>query len=370
MAAEIDAAGTPRFMCRPVWPADAYGVIAAEDKAGKTWVALDAAVSVASGTPWLGYFEVDDPGAVLIFMGEGGKRKIVRRIRAVSEGRGIDPNDLPIRVSPRVPHLMDKQHVERVREELAIYAAKLVIVDPLYLAARGSRGSDLYEMGACLEDIQHACQNTGAALMIIHHWNKTGRGKGAGRMSGVGPGAWGRVLGSGNVEEGITEPNGASRVTMTWGFIGDEIPDVRLRVQRRVWTDDPNDLGSPMHYETTILLNQESSSKPPGVLETLSPAQRRVALIVARAEAAVRVDDVQRVAAAEGGKKPLRKRTVQDALAKLVSRDLVNEEVIQGGRGGKEYISTEKLRDAVPTADGGDAPGDLEMTSVDPVPPL
>ena len=68
-----------------------YGMFAAEFKAGKTWAMTDLAVSVASGTPWLGIFEVERPGPVLLFAGEGGARKIARRFRAVCESRGLRP---------------------------------------------------------------------------------------------------------------------------------------------------------------------------------------------------------------------------------------------------------------------------------------
>ena len=38
-----------------------------------------------------------------------------------------------------------------VEEEIELHRPVLVIIDPLYLAARGARGSDLYEMGSHLE---------------------------------------------------------------------------------------------------------------------------------------------------------------------------------------------------------------------------
>jgi AAA domain len=50
------AAGEPRWLIQGLWPADAYGVLAAQEKAGKTWAALDLAVSVATGRPWLDHF--------------------------------------------------------------------------------------------------------------------------------------------------------------------------------------------------------------------------------------------------------------------------------------------------------------------------
>jgi hypothetical protein len=45
----VEAAGPPGWLVEGLWPADAYGVLAAEDEAGKTWAILDLAVSVAAG---------------------------------------------------------------------------------------------------------------------------------------------------------------------------------------------------------------------------------------------------------------------------------------------------------------------------------
>ena len=47
----VDHAGPPGWLVQGLWPADAYGVLAAEDKAGKTWAILDLAVSVAAASP-------------------------------------------------------------------------------------------------------------------------------------------------------------------------------------------------------------------------------------------------------------------------------------------------------------------------------
>jgi RecA-family ATPase len=70
--ARVQAAGPPAWLIEGVWPRDAYGVFAAEDKAGKTWAMLDLACSVAAGRPWLGHFGCPPSGPVLVFLGEGG----------------------------------------------------------------------------------------------------------------------------------------------------------------------------------------------------------------------------------------------------------------------------------------------------------
>jgi hypothetical protein len=282
-----------------------------------------------------------------MFCGEGGERKIVRRIRAISAPRGIDPDAQLIRVSPRVPHLNDRQHLERLKEELAEHPARLVIIDPLYLAASGASGSNLYEMGAHLESVQHACQAAGAALLVVHHWTKTGRGTGAQRMSGVGPGAWGRVLVSGNVESRHTEPSGASNMTVAWEFSGDEVADQTVRVRRRVWTDDAADLSSRMHYETSVLPRREDKDAKRDTLADLTPTQRAVAAVVARANDGVMVSEVVTAMESADEGEPVGKRAVQDALAALRKRGFIDATKVPGGRGAKRYTATDALWAAV-----------------------
>ena len=86
LAREVDAAGPRRWLLRGLWPSGDYGVHAAEMKAQKTWNGVDMAVAVASGTPWLGHVPVDDPGPVLLFVGEGGRQNIVRRVPSCGRG--------------------------------------------------------------------------------------------------------------------------------------------------------------------------------------------------------------------------------------------------------------------------------------------
>jgi hypothetical protein len=71
LRARVKARGPRRRLLSGLWPSGDYGVLAAEQKAQKTWGACALAVAVASGTPWLGLIAVDDPGPVIMFAGEG-----------------------------------------------------------------------------------------------------------------------------------------------------------------------------------------------------------------------------------------------------------------------------------------------------------
>ena len=226
--ARVDAAGPPAWLIEGLWPADAYGVLAAEDKAGKTWAALDLAISVAAGHPWFGRFACPTPGRVLVFLGEGGERSIVRRLRAISAHKAVDLDQLAaepgLRLCFRVPKLRDGGDLAELEAELGQRPARLVILDPLYLAAAGqANGGNLYEMGALLTPIQAICQAAGAALVVVTHWNKTGEGTGPKRITGAGPSAWGRVLASAAVAHRGTTPQGASAVVLGFELVGGEI---------------------------------------------------------------------------------------------------------------------------------------------------
>lgn len=318
-AKSVDNAPPIEWLARPVWPGDAYGIVAAEHKAGKTWTVLDLVVSVASARPWLDVFEIERPGAVLVFLGEGGQRKMLRRLRAVCEQKRVRYEDLPITLCFRAPHLGSTFHMEMVAEQLAATdGTVLVVVDPLYLAARGAKGSSLFDMGEHLETIQAISQRAGAALVVVHHWNQTGKGKGSERFSGAGSAEWGRVLVSGSVKaRHVDQETKASAVTLDFEFLGDEIPESVTRIRRKVWADDPDDLNSPMHYELEHLELTPGADREDDGLGDAKPAVKRVYGVLVKTDRPLTVTDIGDVLATDDTGIPLKPRTIQDALSTL-----------------------------------------------------
>jgi AAA domain len=339
VAARVDAAGPPSWLVEGLWPADAYGVLAAEDKAGKTWAALDLAISVAAGHPWFGHFSCPTPGPVLVFLGEGGERSILRRLRAIATHKHVDLTRVGtspgVRLAFRVPKLRDTSDLDELENELASRPARLVILDPLYLAAAGqASGGNLYEMGAVLTPIQAVCQRAGAALVVVTHWNKTGEGTDHRRISGAGPSAWGRVLASAAIAYRGTTPEGASAVVLGFQLVGGEIPDTRFRVRRTVRAVDPTDLASPLEYAAEVLPDDDPAGDQGEVPlgadgQPLKPSRRWV---LAALEAGGELQTVKQLGdhlASQGH--PLKPRTIQEALADLEAAGLADgTEAAQG----------------------------------------
>jgi hypothetical protein len=308
-----------------LWPADAYGVLAAQEKAGKTWTALDLAVSVASGQPWLDHFACPNPGPVLVFLGEGGERATVRRIDAIATAKSVDPNQLAdrLRLCFRVPRLAASgagSELAAIQAELIAHPAALVVLDPLYLAAAGASGSNLYDMGAVLQAIQGVCQAAGCALLVVTHWNKTGDGRGADRISGAGPAAWARVICSVAVTYRGSDPDGASSVVLGVEVIGGEIADTHFRIRRRVRADDPADLGTPLSYAVEVLAADDKDLDLEPAAAALSKSRQWV-LTALRAGGDMQTVKQLGDRLAQAGH-PLKPRTIQTALGELEAAGL------------------------------------------------
>ena len=353
VAARVAAAGEPRWLIQGLWPADAYGVLAAQEKAGKTWAALDLAVSVACGRPWLDYFACPTPGPVLVFLGEGGERATVRRIEAVAASKGVHPDQLAdrLRLCFRVPRLAAAgagSELAAIQQELQAHPAALVVLDPLYLAAAGASGSNLYDMGAVLQAIQGVCQHAGCALLVVTHWNKTGDGRGADRISGAGPAAWARVICSVSIQHRSSDPDGASTVLLGVELIGGEIADTRFRIRRRVHADDPNDLGSPLAYAVEVLADDEDQDLDPAAAALSKSRQWVLAALRAGGDLQTVRQLGDRLAQAGH---PLKPRTIQLALGELEAAGLAAGSEEATGRA--RYWSP-----AAPGADGGGEGGE------------
>jgi hypothetical protein len=161
------------------------------------------------------------------------------------------------------------------------------------------------------------CQHAGAALVVVTHWNKTGEGRGAKRISGVGPGAWGRVLASAGVAHRTTTPDGASTVVLAVEVIGGELADLAFRVRRTVRAEDPADLASPLHYAVEVLPDDPGEDGP---ASDLKPSRRWVLQALRDGGAMQTVAQLGDRTAADGHQ--LKARTIQEALNDLEAAGL------------------------------------------------
>lgn len=152
-------------------------VIGGASKSLKTTVALELAVSIATGTKFLGHFDVKAPRRVLMISGESGESTIQDSLRLIADRKVIPWDSLKdLEVSTHLPKLDDSLEVKDLIQDLKERQIEVVFIDPLYRSLRvGDSASNVYAMGERLEQIAEQIHRSGITTILLHHFRKQGR---------------------------------------------------------------------------------------------------------------------------------------------------------------------------------------------------
>jgi len=120
-----------RWLIEGLWGASAVGLIGGAPKCCKSWLALDLAVSVATGTPCLDAFDVDHPGPVLLYMAEDAAPVVKARLAGLCRTRALDLASAPIHVITTPVLRLDRGRDQaRLRAAVRQLAPRLLVLDP------------------------------------------------------------------------------------------------------------------------------------------------------------------------------------------------------------------------------------------------
>jgi RecA-family ATPase len=171
-----------RWLVQELWCASSVGVIGGAPKCAKTWLGLDMALSVATGTPCLGKYPVPEPGPVLVYLAEDALVVVRERIEGMARHRGLDLDQVEVHVIT-APVLRLDQERDRTRlwEATRRLRPRLLILDPL-VRLHGideNRAGDVAELLAYFRSLQ---RELGLSVLLVHHTRKnTGEGVAAGQ---------------------------------------------------------------------------------------------------------------------------------------------------------------------------------------------
>lgn len=165
-----------RWLIDGLWAEEAVGIVGGEPKCGKSFLALDMAVAVASGTACLRRYAVARPGRVLLFAAEDALHIVRARLEGICRAAGIKLADIDIKVITAPSVRLD---VEVDRESLADTVAalrpRLLILDPFVRLHRIDENvsGEVAPLLAYLRELQRRHQ---LAVVLVHHARK-GAGK-------------------------------------------------------------------------------------------------------------------------------------------------------------------------------------------------
>jgi hypothetical protein len=164
-----------KWLVRELWGASAVGIIGGAAKACKSWLALDLAVSVASGTACLGRFEVDTPGPALVYLAEDSLAQLRDRVTQLCTHRGLSLPSLDLHVVTAPSLRLDLE-----RDQLALdhtlhaLQPRLLVLDPLVRLHRLDENSAA-DISRLLGFLRELNRRHNLALVIVHHMAKRSR---------------------------------------------------------------------------------------------------------------------------------------------------------------------------------------------------
>jgi replicative DNA helicase len=151
-------------------------ILGGPKKAHKTSLAIDLALSLGSGTPFLGAFPVPRRVRTAVFSGESSPGTIRRLVRRICQSRHIAPEACDVRLSPRLPRLSNPGSLKQLNTYLRGEGVGVVMIDPVYLCLLQSgvavSAANLFQVGPLLLDISAACLDAGATPILVHHARK------------------------------------------------------------------------------------------------------------------------------------------------------------------------------------------------------
>jgi len=163
------------WLVQDLWGGAAVGVIGGSPKTCKSWLGLDFAVSVASGTPCLGRFQVTSPGPALVYLAEDALPRVRERVAHLCRHRGLSLSALNLHVIT-APSVRLDRHDDRLALDQTVsdLQPRLLVLDPLVRLHHLDENS-ASEISGLLGFLREINRRHNLALALVHHMAKRSR---------------------------------------------------------------------------------------------------------------------------------------------------------------------------------------------------
>lgn len=188
---ELGSLPEPEWTIEGILPAGSLAVLYGQPGDGKSFLALDMGLAVASRPTWHGRTLKGGP-ILYVAAGEGASGL---RSRVDAWSRVYNAEEMPGAYFMTSPILLqDQRHVDvfcqtlkhKIPEKL-----ELVILDTLARCMTGADENSTREMGQAIAGVDHIRNHTGATVLLSHHAQKSGdRERGSSALFGAADTVW------------------------------------------------------------------------------------------------------------------------------------------------------------------------------------
>ncbi len=237
-------------------PEATIGFVVAPPGSYKTWLTFDVAVSVATGTPFLGKYPVQRTGPVLLIQQEDFHGDIAQRLAIILQSR-LDlraevtgNNQFEVKAPPEIPIYIHPDRNLRFADQVVMDALELriqelrpalVILDPLYSAAM----TDDYMAKSAEQMLRLKIMRDryGCSFLVAHHTTKHANSMERSRL-------WGSQFLNALLETGwqVKRSENDNSVIVRCHFKAARNPAEDVRVEFDINTDNP-----PYRYHAKVL---------------------------------------------------------------------------------------------------------------------
>ena len=241
-------------------PEATIGFVVAPPGSYKTWLTFDMAVSVATGTPFLGKYPIQRTGPVLLIQQEDFHGDIAQRLAIILQSRldlraeVMEEDQFEVKVPPEIPIYIHPDRNLRFADQVVMDALELrirelrpalVILDPLYSAAM----TDDYMTKSAEQMLRLKIirDRYGCSFLVAHHTTKYADSMERSRL-------WGSQFLNALLETGwqVKRSENNNSIIIRRHFKVAKAPTENIQVEFDVNTDNP-----PYHYCTKILTGAE-----------------------------------------------------------------------------------------------------------------
>ena len=169
------------WLVEQLWGSSSVGVIGGAPKCSKTWLGLDLALSVATGTPCLGRYAVPQPGPVLVYLAEDALPIVRQRVEGMARHRGLALEQVELYVITAPTLRLDRDpHRRQLQQTAQRLRPRLLLLDPL-VRLHGIDENNASEVAGLLAYLRQLQRQLDLSVMLVHHTRKNAAGVAAGQ---------------------------------------------------------------------------------------------------------------------------------------------------------------------------------------------